>query len=442
MKKRTYIYKGFERFWHWTQALLIMFLAVTGFEIHASYNLMGYENAVNLHDISAWMLLILIVFAIFWHLAVGEWKQYVPSSKLVKEQIEYYITGIFRGAPHPTKKTSYNKFNPLQRLTYFGFKALIIPLMVFSGILYMFPGLFPMLKGSSIIPVLHTLGAFVLIAFLIAHLYLLSTNHNATESIVAMITGWEELHVDPKEEHKKHMQKAVDKSIAGYYRVNKSGIFMDVNKAWLRMHKYASSDEVLGKHFAMTRDAKDLKDLEDTFNRVLAGETVIGKPVMRKCNDGSYGKHVLSMNPTLEGDVITGVEGFIIDLPDVGALQPQMDNIVRNSNAGYYRIDKNGYIVEVNDAWLAMYKCKDKESIIGKHFSVTRDEKNLGRLNEIFNNVLKNGATITSEVARRRCSDGSLGKHILSANPVYEGSEIIGMEGFILDISNLDDVNA
>jgi PAS domain S-box-containing protein len=238
------------------------------------------------------------------------------------------------------------------------------------------------------------------------------------------------------------MQKAVDKSIAGYYRVNKSGIFMDVNKAWLRMHKYASSDEVLGKHFAITRDAKDLKDLEDTFNRVLAGETVIGKPVMRKCHDGSFGKHVLSMNPTLEGDVITGVEGFIIDLPDVGALQPQMDNIVRNSNAGYYRIDKNGYIVEVNDAWLAMYKCKDKESIIGKHFSVTRDEKNLGRLNEIFNNVLKNGATITSEVARRRCSDGSLGKHILSANPVYEGSEIIGMEGFILDISNLDDVKA
>jgi thiosulfate reductase cytochrome b subunit len=52
--KKVYVYKGFERFWHWTQALLIMFLALTGFEIHSSYSLFGFETAVNLHNKAAW----------------------------------------------------------------------------------------------------------------------------------------------------------------------------------------------------------------------------------------------------------------------------------------------------------------------------------------------------------------------------------------------------
>jgi len=34
--KHIYVYRAFERFWHWGQAILIMFLAVTGFEIHGS----------------------------------------------------------------------------------------------------------------------------------------------------------------------------------------------------------------------------------------------------------------------------------------------------------------------------------------------------------------------------------------------------------------------
>ena len=104
MKKQTYIYKSFERFWHWSQALLIFFLMLTGFEIHSSYKLMGFQNAVKWHNMAAWAFLVLIIFAIFWHFVTGEWKQYIPTSKFVKEQFSYYISGIFKGAPHPTKK--------------------------------------------------------------------------------------------------------------------------------------------------------------------------------------------------------------------------------------------------------------------------------------------------------------------------------------------------
>ena len=438
MKKRTYIYRRFERFWHWTQALLIMFLTLTGFEVHSSFELFGYENAVIFHDIAAWSLLILIIFAIFWHFAVGEWKQYIPSTKLVQAQAKYYLTGIFQGAPHPTKKTSYNKFNPLQRLTYFGFKVIIIPVQVITGIVYMYPDLFGSLSGSGFIEIVHTFGAFVLIAFLIAHLYLLTTNEAPVESIVAMTTGWEEVDIDPKEEHQKHMQKAVDRSIAGYYRLDKNGKFVDVNEAWLKMYKCIDKDNIIGKHMSATRDAKNLKELTDLFKRVMTGETVIGVPVVRKCKDESVGRHILSMNPTYEGDEIIGVEGFIIDITDIDDTQRQMYHTVRNSNAGYYHLNKKGYYVDVNDAWLEMYKCDDKSNIIGKHYSLSRTEEDLVRLDEIVKEVLS-GATITSEVARRQCKDGTSGKHILSASPVYEGTNIIGMEGFILDITNLDE---
>ncbi len=39
--KKIYLYTRFERFWHWFQALLIMLLLVTGFELHGTYGLLG-----------------------------------------------------------------------------------------------------------------------------------------------------------------------------------------------------------------------------------------------------------------------------------------------------------------------------------------------------------------------------------------------------------------
>ncbi|HNY58844.1 MAG: cytochrome b/b6 domain-containing protein [Bacteroidales bacterium] len=204
--KKVYVYKGFERFWHWTQALLIMFLALTGFEIHSSYSLFGFETAVNLHNKAAWGFIVLIVFAIFWHITTGEWKQYIPTTKNLKAQIEFYITGIFRNAPHPTKKTLLSKLNPLQRLVYLGLKILIIPVMVVSGLLFMFfrypqSGMIKTvnIENLEIVALIHTLGAFLLITFLIVHLYLITTGHTITSNLKAMITGWEELEEDTEE---------------------------------------------------------------------------------------------------------------------------------------------------------------------------------------------------------------------------------------------------
>lgn len=207
--KKVYIYRGFERFWHWMQAMLIFFLAFTGFEVHGTYTFLGFEEAVAYHSIAAYMLLILIVFAIFWHFTIGEWKQYVPTKENLLAQVNYYIFGIFKNAPHPTKKTVLSKLNPLQKMAYLGLKVLVIPVVVTSGLLYMFYR-YPSQVGIDSLNIstlqwiayVHTLGAILLIAFVIGHIYLTTTGHTVLSNLNAMLTGYEELETEDEEELK------------------------------------------------------------------------------------------------------------------------------------------------------------------------------------------------------------------------------------------------
>ncbi|HNQ79276.1 MAG TPA: cytochrome b/b6 domain-containing protein [Acidobacteriota bacterium] len=198
--KQVLVYKGFERFWHWMQAAFIMFLAFTGFEIHGAYSFLGFENAVRYHNITAYMLIGLVIFAIFWHLTTGEYRQYLPTFKNIMAQLDFYLFGIFRNAPHPTKKTLLSKLNPLQRLTYFFLKIVLIPATILSGLVYLFyrypsRNAIDAINIGSLKPVaiVHTAGAILLVTFLVGHLYLITTGTTVTSNLKAMLTGYEEL---------------------------------------------------------------------------------------------------------------------------------------------------------------------------------------------------------------------------------------------------------
>ena len=197
---KVYIYKGFERFWHWAQASLIMFLAVTGFEVHGTFEIFGFEKSVEFHRTASWLLIGLIVISIFWHFTTGEWRQYIPTTKKLKEQMVYYAVGIFKGEHHPTTKTQLRKLNPLQRIVYLAFKLVLIPMTLISGIFYM---LYKTFDLNNIVVVedyplesiafWHTLGAILLIVFLIVHVYMTTTGETPTSNINAMVTGYEDL---------------------------------------------------------------------------------------------------------------------------------------------------------------------------------------------------------------------------------------------------------
>jgi len=204
--QKIYIYKRFERFWHWVQASLIIFLALTGFEVHGAYKIFGFEKAVEFHRVASWMLIGLIIFAIFWHLTTGEWRQYIPTTKQLKEQVIYYLSGIFKGEHHPTEKTGLSKLNPLQRIVYLGFKLVLVPITIISGILYMLYKTFDQNNliviedyPLSSIAFWHTLGAILLMIFLVVHVYMTTTGKTPTSNIKAMITGYEELNDEQEE---------------------------------------------------------------------------------------------------------------------------------------------------------------------------------------------------------------------------------------------------
>lgn len=192
--KKIYLYTRFERFWHWVQGLMIICLIVTGLEIHGTYTLLGFSTAVSVHNFTGLAWVILFAFFVFWLFTTGEWKQYIPTTKKLLAVVAYYGYGIFKGRPHPVEKSPGAKHNPLQRLTYLGLSAMLLPLQMATGLLYylynMWEGAFPL----SYLAWAHTLLALLLLNFLIVHVYMTTTGHSLFSHIAGMITGWEEIY--------------------------------------------------------------------------------------------------------------------------------------------------------------------------------------------------------------------------------------------------------
>lgn len=192
--KKVYLYTRFERLWHWLQGLMIIVLMITGFEVHGTFKLMGFQTAVNVHNFVGLAWLVLFAFFVFWLLTTGEWKQYIPTTKKLFDVIFYYAFGIFKGHEHPVQKSAGAKHNPLQRLTYLGISAMLLPLQMTTGLVYYLYNFIPGSISLSILAVVHTLLAFLLVNFLIIHVYMTTTGHSIFSHIAGMISGWEEIY--------------------------------------------------------------------------------------------------------------------------------------------------------------------------------------------------------------------------------------------------------
>ena len=52
-------------------------------------------------------------------------------------------------------------------------------------------------------------------------------------------------------ESETRFRSIVENSEAGYFFIDKEGIIRDVNPAWVKLYRYDSQDEILGRHFAL-----------------------------------------------------------------------------------------------------------------------------------------------------------------------------------------------
>jgi PAS domain S-box-containing protein len=109
-------------------------------------------------------------------------------------------------------------------------------------------------------------------------------------------------------------------------------------------------------------------------------------------------------------------------------------NIVEGSEAGYCFIDRDGRIKDANEAWLRMHGYSSLNEVIGKHFALTQVDEHMDQAKKDFENLLA-GNSIPSGESTRRYKDGSLGYHTFSANPVLQAGRIVGVESFLIDIT-------
>ncbi|MCU0612454.1 MAG: cytochrome b/b6 domain-containing protein [Candidatus Eisenbacteria bacterium] len=201
--RAVYMYTAYERFWHWLQALTIIALIVTGLEIHlpGTVRLLGFRAAVRTHTIVAAVVVVNAFLALFHHLAGGQIRQYFPEPHgffdQAIRQARYYLIGIFRHEPHPFVKIPERKLNPLQQITYLALLNILLPLQIATGILMWgaerWPVVDGMLGGLRTLAPIHAVGAWLFLAFLIAHIYLTTTGHTVLSNIKAMLTGWENI---------------------------------------------------------------------------------------------------------------------------------------------------------------------------------------------------------------------------------------------------------
>jgi thiosulfate reductase cytochrome b subunit len=201
--KKIVLYPLVIRIWHWVNALAIFLLVFTGIQLRFP-DLIGWFGsfgaAVNIHNIFGFTVLFAYVLWLGFYVFSGELvKQYLPTRRdfLVgmPEQSAYYFARIFFGDPAPFTPTPAARFNSLQKTTYFGIMFFIIPLQIITGILLWdlerFHHVIEALGGVRVIDAFHIIIAYIVAAFVIAHIYLATLGHTFFAHIKAMIVGYE-----------------------------------------------------------------------------------------------------------------------------------------------------------------------------------------------------------------------------------------------------------
>jgi thiosulfate reductase cytochrome b subunit len=206
--RRVHMYDAYRRFWHWLQAISIVALLLTGLIIHRPdlFAVFSFSAVVSLHNILAALLVINAALSLFYHLATERIQEFIPRPYGFFDdairQTKYYLSGIFKGEPHPFDKRPDDRLNPLQKLTYFGILNVLLPLQIVTGALMWgvqkWPEVAGALGGLPLLAPFHSLVAWLFASFILAHVYLTTTGATPLEAIRGMVTGYEDVEVHEK----------------------------------------------------------------------------------------------------------------------------------------------------------------------------------------------------------------------------------------------------
>lgn len=203
MAERLYLVALWIRLWHWINAALILTLGVTGLSIHfadPALTLVDFALAVRLHNIAGVLLIGAYLFFVIANIVTGNWWHFVPKPpgilQRILKQVRWYGFGVFRGEPHPHEPSPGEHFNALQAVTYWSVMYLLLPVILITGLIYLYPEFAPdtLFGFDGLLPValMHYLAAVVLLLFLLSHIYLGTTGQSVGQLFKMIITGWHE----------------------------------------------------------------------------------------------------------------------------------------------------------------------------------------------------------------------------------------------------------
>ncbi len=174
---------GWLRWWHGIQAVAFLGLIVSGVCMHwadVPWMPLSFGAAVTAHNalgvviLAAW-----VVFAVRNRHCENLRHYRLRGSGLsvrLWPQVRYYLWGIFRREPEPFSPQTREKFNPAQQLAYAVVMYVLMPILAASGTLLFFPILAPEhvlgLPGLLPMAMIHLSAGYLLVAFLILHVYL------------------------------------------------------------------------------------------------------------------------------------------------------------------------------------------------------------------------------------------------------------------------------
>jgi thiosulfate reductase cytochrome b subunit len=190
------------RLWHGVTALLFIVLTVTGLVLHfaaPSFTPINYGTATTLHDMSGIFLAVLYGIHLIVISATGYWRHYIPVAhglwRRVKAQVAYYAIGMGRDESRAAPSLGETRFNVLQQLTYLMVVFGLLPLLIVTGLIYLYyPAFVPEkvldLAGLWPIALAHYALGILGTAYLIIHIYMATVGRpNAGASLRLMLTG-------------------------------------------------------------------------------------------------------------------------------------------------------------------------------------------------------------------------------------------------------------
>jgi len=201
---RLYIHPLPLRIWHWTNALGMILLALTGIQIRyiGLIDLVSFHTAVVIHNYTGFVVITNFCLWLLFHLFTAESRNYHAELNPVKmfmgcwRQLVYYSYGMFKGLPNPFHIAKYKKFNPLQGLTYQIVMFVFVPLQIVTGLMLWdvtrFSKIVDFVGGVRVVDTVHVVIFTIIACYIPFHAYLATLGKTPMEHIKAMFTGYEE----------------------------------------------------------------------------------------------------------------------------------------------------------------------------------------------------------------------------------------------------------